>query len=115
MKIAKLAAVAVVMAVGLSGCATQKEWAAMGGSRADGVVRLVFTYGGFERPQLDENQAVSTATAKCRTWGYTGAEAFGAAVQQCTASNMYGCVAYQVTKEYQCTGLGDSHAAAGAP
>lgn len=108
--------IAAALAVALSACATPKEWTAAGGSRADGVVRLVFNYGGFEKPVVDEQQAVATAASKCRVWGYTSAEAFGAALYECKARGGLGqCMATQVTKEYQCTGLGDSHAAAGAP
>lgn len=107
---------AALLAVGLTACATPKQWAAAGGSRADGVVRLVFNYGGFEKPVVDEAQAVATAAGKCRVWGYTGAEAFGAALYECKARGGLGtCTATQVTKEYQCTGLGDSRDAAGAP
>ncbi len=91
----------------LAGCSTVNEWAAIGGSRADGTVTLGYSLGPFQSAKVQESQAVATATAKCKTWGYTGAEAFGGQVQQCTASNGYGCVAYNVTKQYQCTGLGD--------
>lgn len=99
----KLVAVFVLSAL-VGGCATAMNWQPVGGSRADGVVRLSFQYGMFQRPQLDENQAVTLATQRCAVWGYTGAEAFGAATQQCTATNQYGCVSWIVTKEYQCTG-----------
>ncbi len=91
----------------LAGCSTVNEWAAIGGSRADGTVRLGYSLGPFQSAKVQESQAVATAAAKCKTWGYTGAEAFGGEIRQCTASNGYGCVAYNVTKEYQCTGLGD--------
>lgn len=108
--------IAATLAVALSACSTPKQWAASGGSRADGVVRLVFNYGGFEKPVVNEEQAIATAAGKCRVWGYTGAEAFGAALYECKARGAMGvCAATEVTKEYQCTGLGDSHDAAGAP
>jgi hypothetical protein len=99
-KIAALFSLPLVIA----GCATAMNWQPVGGSRSDGVVRLAFEYGMFQRPQLNESQAVALATQRCRVWGYSGAEAFGAATQQCTASNGYGCVRTVVTKEYQCTG-----------
>lgn len=97
--------VLVFVAAALVGaCATNKTLEAIGGSRADGVVRLAFTYGAFERPRVDGEQALNTARQRCRVWGYTDAEPFGGATQQCLASNQYGCVQTQVTVEYQCTG-----------
>lgn len=104
MKAVLIAGMAIAM---LSGCATTKNWSATGGSRADATVRLSYTYGEFEQPQVSEQQAQSLASSRCATWGYTGAEAFGGAEQKCISSGgMSGCTQTQVTKEYQCTGTG---------
>src|SRR5574337_49697 len=97
----------VVISV-LSGCATTKNWSATGGSRADATVRLSYSYGQFEKPQVSEQQAQNLASSRCATWGYTGAEAFGGSEQKCTMSGSMGCAEFQVTKEYQCTGTGNS-------
>lgn len=102
----KLAVVAV--AVLLSGCAVHKEWVATGGSRSDGIVRLSYEVGEFEKPQLDEAQGIRVATQRCAVWGYSGAEPFGGHTRQC---NMFGgalnpCAQWMVTREYQCTGNG---------
>ena len=98
----------ILVLVGLAtGCATTKDWAATGGSRADGVVRLSYEYGAFEKPQLDESQAVMLASKRCSTWGYSGAEAFGGVTRRCSATaGLGGCNMWMVTKEYQCTGTG---------
>lgn len=62
----------------------------------------------FEKPQVNEMQAVNLATSRCQTWGYTGAEAFGGVTQQCNMSDgMGGCNRWMVTKEFQCTGTGN--------
>lgn len=91
----------------LTGCAVQKDWSATGGSRADGVVRLSYEVAEMEKPQLSESQAVNLATQRCKTWGYTGAEAFGGTTRQCNkAGGFGGCSQFVVTKEYQCTGTG---------
>ncbi|MEQ4576016.1 MAG: YecR family lipoprotein [Gammaproteobacteria bacterium] len=91
----------------LAGCATAKNWAATGGSRADATVRLSYEYGALEKPRADEAQARELALARCRAWGYTGAEAFGGAIQQCNLPDgTGGCNRWLVTKEYQCTGPG---------
>lgn len=95
----------LVIFVGLlTGCATSKQWSAIGGSRADGTVRLAFDYGAFEKPQLEPGQGVQLAAERCRAWGYMSSQAFGGAQQQCTARNQYGCVAWRVFADFQCTG-----------
>jgi len=78
--------------------------AATGGSRSDGIVRLSYEYGAFNKVHIDEATALETARERCHAWGYKEAEAFGGITRQCQASNMYGCVRWTVTKEYQCTG-----------
>ena len=77
---------------------------ATGGSRADGIVRLSYEYGSFNKVKIDEAEGLRTAQARCQTWGYKDAEAFGGVTRQCQASNMYGCMRWTVTKEYQCVG-----------
>lgn len=104
----KLLYVAALAALTLSGCATVKTWSATGGSRADATVRLSYEYGQFEQPQTNETEALNLAIARCKTWGYTGAEAFGGVTQQCNMpGGMGGCARFLVTKEYQCTGTGN--------
>ena len=88
----------------LAGCGTVSQMTATGGSRADGIVRLSYEYGSFNKVNIDEATALRTAQERCRTWGYKDAEAFGGVTRQCQASNMYGCMRWTVTKEYQCVG-----------
>jgi len=81
-------------------------YAATGGSRADGTVRLSYEVGMFEQAVVDEAQGLQLARQRCATWGYTGAEAFGGTTSQCTSMSTSGCSVTLVTKEYQCTGTG---------
>ena len=98
-----------------SGCVTTKEWSATGGSRADGVVRLSYEVGAMEQAQLSESQAITMATRRCATWGYTGAEAFGGTTRQCNQPGGFGgCATWLVTKEFQCTGTGAPQASGGS-
>jgi hypothetical protein len=90
-------------------CAANKTMEAVGGSRSDGTVKLAFEYGAFEKPHVDTAAGLETAKARCAAWGYTDAEAFGAATTQCTAMSGYGCMRTMVTVEYQCTGAGTPH------
>lgn len=105
----KFAFATLVSALLLTGCAAQKDWSATGGSRSDGVVRLSYEYGEMEKPQVREEQALAIAAQRCRTWGYTGSEAFGGVTRQCNQRGGFnGCASWIVTKEYQCTGTGNS-------
>lgn len=89
----------------LSGCAVRKEMVPMGGSKADGTVRMGYAVGQFEKPIVDLNQAAVLAGQKCKTWGYDGAEAFGGQISQCSQTDGWGsCIASNVSVEYQCTG-----------
>lgn len=93
----------------VSGCATTKNWSAIGGSRTDATVRMAYEYGLFEKPQANEMEAVNLATSHCKAWGYTGAEAFGGATRQCNMWNDGGgCNRWLVAKEFQCTGEGNN-------
>jgi hypothetical protein len=89
----------------LLGCATTKDWAATGGSRSDGTVKLSYQYSMFESPNVNMTQASNIAVVKCGAWGYSGAEAFGGEIRECTGRNGYGnCVEWNVSAEYQCLG-----------
>lgn len=103
MKKLTLAALALITLTA-SGCATQKSWTPISGSKSDGVVRLAYEYGAFEKPMLTYGQDTQLASQRCKAWGYTGSESFGSSLQDCLAYNQYGCVKWRVTAEHQCTG-----------
>ncbi len=103
-RLKKLVLLYVCIGLMLMGCATQKAWIPYSGSKSDGVVKLAYDYGGFEKPVVPEGQAYQVATERCRAWGYSGAEPFGGIFQTCLASNQYGCIRYRVSTEFQCTG-----------
>jgi hypothetical protein len=88
----------------LQGCAVQKELVATGGSRADGTVKLAYEFNALEKPIVNIQQGVITAAARCRTWGYSGAEPFGGETRTCNNFNKEGCNNWLVTVEFQCTG-----------
>jgi hypothetical protein len=94
----------------LSGCATQKHWTATGGSRSDGIIKLSYEYGLFEKPDITLSQGSSLAKNRCASWGYNNAEAFGGTIKQCTSYGSYGCERWLVTAEYQCTNVARSSA-----
>jgi hypothetical protein len=88
----------------LQGCAVQKQLVATGGSRADGTVKMSYEFGMFEKPVVNIQQGIASATQRCRSWGYTGAEPFGGQTKQCTGYGGGNCNHWTVTVEYQCTG-----------
>jgi hypothetical protein len=89
----------------IASCATQKEWTATGGSRADGTVDLSYQYGELQAPQEDTEQGVTLASTTCAEWGYSGAQAFGGQTKQCSQlGGLSGCLLWTVTRKYQCTG-----------
>ena len=99
--------IVVLVATSLWGCATNKEWAATGGSRSDGIVKLSYEQHELEQPILNEQQAINIATKRCNSWGYSGAEAFGGHTRTCNQfGGLSGCARFMVTKEYQCINNG---------
>lgn len=97
----------------LAGCTTQKNWSATGGSRSDATVTLSYDEGEFEKAVLSESEAISMAKKRCRSWGYSGAEAFGGTTRRCTQFGGFnGCRTWFVSKEFQCSGDGSAVASA---
>lgn len=62
----------------LSACqSTPPQWSAVGGSRADGVIRLAYEQGEFNSQIPSSQQASQIATSRCKAWGYHAASPFG--------------------------------------
>jgi hypothetical protein len=95
----------LAISAAISGCATKKEFYAMGGSRADGTVDMAYEFQQFESPVVSLQQAQAVAKSKCSVWGYRDAEPFGGKSVNCHQRNGFGtCVAGQVLVKYQCIG-----------
>jgi YecR-like lipoprotein len=107
MKSVKIGAVSALLLV-LAGCETPVNMVPMNGSRADGTIDMAFEYGLFQKPVVDQQQAASNANATCSGWGYSGARPFGGANQRCVYMTNDGCMRFQVTVRYQCTGAPSS-------
>lgn len=102
----------LVLAVAFALCAacamqkpTHKNWVPIGGSKADATVKMAYTWEPFfEKPIVQEQQAIELASQKCRTWGYERAEPFGGAISQCSAYNGGACIQMTAISEFQCVG-----------
>ncbi|SDI06660.1 YecR family lipoprotein [Pseudomonas panipatensis] len=111
MRTIRFAMLALAASIAITGCATKKDFYAMGGSRADGTVNMAYDFAQFEQPVVNMDQAKSIAKSKCQVWGYQDAEAFGGKTQHCNQFNGYGtCIAGQVVLQYQCIGNGSDRA-----
>ncbi len=88
----------------LTGCAVKKNYSAIGGSRADGIIQLSYDMTQFEMPQPDEQQGITLARRKCNAWGYSGAEPFEGTVRTCNETTLSSCSSWRITKDYQCLG-----------
>lgn len=94
----------VLGALALSGCSVKRELTATGGSRADGTVTLSYEIGDMQKAVLSQERGLATAQARCRAWGYSGAQKFGGESRQCQVPSSYGCIQWLVSVTYQCTG-----------
>ena len=102
---------AIVMAgLVVAGCATVSQMTPTGGSRSDGIVKLSFEYGMFDKVQIDQATALVNARKRCATWGYGDAEPFGGMTRQCQYYGSMGCTRWFATVEYQCTSPGSTAA-----
>jgi hypothetical protein len=101
-----------LLILGLTACASTKQWSASGGDRQDGVVRLSYEYPEFHQPTVSDVQAEQLAENRCHTWGYTHAEPIGGQIRQCSTTTDGNCVLWKVTREYQC---GDASMAQTSP
>lgn len=98
------------------GCAKKviKNWEAAGGSRADATVEVGYTYNPqIEKPETNDQQALSEARKRCQAWGYQEAEPFGLIKSNCQQMVLQPfagmvCQSMLVTKQFQCLGRGDA-------
>ena len=88
----------------LLGCAVTKEYAATGGSRADGIIKLSYEQRRFEIPNINEQQGLNLARDRCKSWGYNDAQSFGGVIRTCNESGLSSCEQWLITKDYQCLG-----------
>lgn len=97
----------LVSVLALASCRSLPEptdWQAIGGSRADGTVRVAYEKHFKQRLTRNEQQAQHIAYQRCKVWGFTGAESFGGSTRSCVERHPKGvCLIWQHVREYQCT------------
>lgn len=87
----------------INGCAVSKQLQISDGSKADGTLTMMYEYGDMEKPVVQWEGAKSAAKAKCKLWGYRGADFFDVGKTECINQTQYGCAWYRVTYKCQCT------------
>lgn len=92
----------LMLALLVTGCSVNKDWVALGGSKADGTIKLGVEHGEFETPVTSDHQAKSLAALRCAAWGYGDAEPFGGVLRTCAQGDGWGCHRWLVTTEFQC-------------
>jgi hypothetical protein len=58
-----------LLILGLSACASTKQWSPNGGDRADGIVRLSYEYPEFHQPTVSDVQAEQLCRKSLPHWG----------------------------------------------
>ena len=86
----------------LTSCETTKYLSMTDGSKADGILTFQYDVGGFEKPIVQWDSALTEAKATCKRWGYSSAEWFGAGTNICVQFNDYGCVRRRYTHKCMC-------------
>jgi hypothetical protein len=87
----------------LTACAVDKQLAATGGSRSDGIVELSYEIGDFQTAKIDWAKADLDAAQRCNAWNYQSAERFDGGRRTCQLIGDWGCDRWFVTINYQCT------------
>ena len=105
----------IALALVLFGCGgppVTKVPKAIGGSKADGTIRMAYDEGAYETVNINWQAADANALRRCKAWGYTAAESFAGGTRKCVERGrgifngvpVGQCARYQHTKDYQCSG-----------
>jgi hypothetical protein len=95
----------LVIAVVLStvGCSVIKVPALSGTDQENGLVQLSFDHSVFQKPEVNWEQALLTATQQCQSWGYKKPQQAGEIQSECISKNDRGnCNGYKKSRVYSC-------------
>ena len=99
-KVLKLGTSIAVFSV-LSSCSTTTAFD-IAGSKADGTVVMGANIAAFGKVSWEGSY--KTAKRRCKSWGYSSAEAFTGVRQKCISFSSYGCNRWELSRTYQCVG-----------
>jgi hypothetical protein len=94
----------VIMAALLTvGCSVIKVPALSGTNQENGLVELSFDHSVFQKPEVNWDQALLTATQQCQSWGYKKPQQVGEIQSECVSQNDRGnCNGYKKSRVYGC-------------
>lgn len=93
----------ILLTLLVSACATVKTPLPDTGNKDEGRVNLTYSYGLFEKPQVNWDQALVAATGQCKQWGYSPASKTSGPVDECIRRDQNNnCIQHLVTTSYQC-------------
>lgn len=93
----------ILLTLLVSACATVKIPLPDTGNKDEGRVNLTYSYGLFEKPKVNWDQALVAATGQCKQWGYSPASKTSGPVDECIKIDQNNnCIQHLVTTSYQC-------------
>lgn len=93
----------ILLTLLVSACATIKTPLPDTGNKDEGRVNLTYSYGLFEKPQVNWDQALVAATGQCKQWGYSPASKASGPIDECIRRDQNNnCIQHLVTTSYQC-------------
>lgn len=95
----KYAAIMMMLVI-LGACGTVMYPIAIDGSKADGTILMGVTVGPFD--EVDWKGKLEEVVARCKSWGYEGAEGFEGVRERCLRQGAYSCERAELTRRYQC-------------
>lgn len=92
----------VVLALVLSGCASDARLETSDVDRAKGTVELSLLRGQLEYSMVTPASGVDEATLACRSIGFRSAQPIGSVVTSCNVDVPSNCPQYRMSVKYQC-------------
>ncbi len=101
----KSIAVVFMLMVISTGCSVVKTVDVIGTDNSEGIVQLGYSYGLFEKPKAQWDQALNKASAQCKSMGYLSAKtpAVNQPSRLCLENGQSGgCIKYADALNYEC-------------
>lgn len=86
-----------------SGCAVVKTPSISGINQEEGKIKMTYSYGLFQKPDVKWDDALISANTQCKQWGYQDAQQSVGPQTRCIQEDQKGnCISWQVDSIYDC-------------